>query len=141
MLGLTGTSLQTHQVMKTMKRTMEKSRMNPWLNQTQRTKVCDLVKAKKCFEAQGLISSRNVDESIPLESVLENPIYSLVEQDEEVLETAPDAEASKDGEEEADSKQGPMGCMLCPNKVLKNEKMVEVHLSSKVCRSRSLAHV
>ncbi|KAJ9127939.1 hypothetical protein QFC24_000224 [Naganishia onofrii] len=69
------------------------------------------------------------DESIPLESVLENPIYSLAEDEEP--ETAPEAEEAKDGGEETDSKQGPMGCMLCPNKVLKNEKMVEVHLSSK----------
>ncbi|KAJ9108939.1 hypothetical protein QFC21_000261 [Naganishia friedmannii] len=70
------------------------------------------------------------DEPIPLESVLENPIYSLADEEEEP-ETALEAEAVKDGVEEADLKQGPMGCMLCPNRVLKNEKMVEVHLSSK----------
>jgi hypothetical protein len=80
---------------------------------------------------------RNIDESIPLESVLENPIYSLAEDEEP--ETAPEAEEAKDGGEETDSKQGPMGCMLCPNKVLKNEKMVEVHLSSKVCWMSSKA--
>lgn len=44
--------------------------------------------------------------------------------------------AAEDGPEgqEATIPVGPMGCMLCPNKVLKNEKMVEVHLASKVSR-------
>jgi hypothetical protein len=71
---------------------------------------------------------RLTDEPLPLESVLDDPIYSLVEEDEsEPLATeegAADAEAPAPG--------GPLGCMLCPNKVLKNEKMVEVHLESKV---------
>ncbi|KAI5454554.1 hypothetical protein NCC49_003449 [Naganishia albida] len=61
------------------------------------------------------------------ESVLEDPIYSLAEEEE--TEALPADDASE-GEEPA-VPDGPMGCMLCPNKMLKNEKMVEVHLASK----------
>lgn len=68
------------------------------------------------------------EEALPLESVLEDPIYSLAE--EEDTEALP-ANDAPEGEEPA-VPEGPMGCMLCPNKVLKNEKMVEVHLASKV---------
>lgn len=63
--------------------------------------------------------------------MLENPIYSLAEDDEpEVL-----AEEEGTSDAEAPTPEGPLGCMLCPNKVLKNEKMVEVHLESKACLS------
>lgn len=68
------------------------------------------------------------EEALPLESVLEDPIYSLAE---EVETEALPADDVPEGEEPA-AAEGPMGCMLCPNKVLKNEKMVEVHLASKV---------
>ncbi|KAJ9104810.1 hypothetical protein QFC19_003951 [Naganishia cerealis] len=84
-------------------------------------------------EALAQSEGEDEDEPIPLESVLENPIYSLAEQEEqEEQEIASEADETKDKEEEeADSNQGPMGCMLCPNKLLKNEKMAEVHLNSK----------
>lgn len=59
--------------------------------------------------------------------MLENPIYSLAEDDEP--EALPEEERASDADEPAP--EGPLGCMLCPNKVLKNEKMVEVHLESK----------
>lgn len=68
------------------------------------------------------------EEALPLESVLEDPIYSLAEEEETEALPVDDA---PEGEEPA-APEGPMGCMLCPNKVLKNEKMVEVHLASKV---------
>ncbi|GHJ85607.1 hypothetical protein NliqN6_2009 [Naganishia liquefaciens] len=72
-------------------------------------------------------SQNEEDEPLPLESVLENPIYSLAEEDKS--ETLPEDDAASDTE--ATTPDGPLGCMLCPNKVFKNEKMVEVHLESK----------
>jgi hypothetical protein len=75
-----------------------------------------------------LITSCFADEPLPLESVLDNPIYSLVEEDD----TEPLATEEGAADAEAPTPDGPLGCMLCPNKVLKNEKMVEVHLESKV---------
>lgn len=102
-------------------RIMSKRQMTPRLKRWK-------VRPVKQATCRLLITSGLPEEPLPLESVLENPIYSLVEEDE--AEALPAEEGAED--EEAPTSDGPLGCMLCPNKVLKNEKMVEVHLESKV---------
>jgi hypothetical protein len=64
---------------------------------------------------------------VSLDDALSKPIYSL------------DANTSDGSEEEGDKGEGPSGpkrklqaCILCPQKLFKNEKMAEDHLKSKV---------
>jgi len=66
---------------------------------------------------------------VSLDDALSKPIYSL------------DANTSDASEEEGDKGEGPSGpkrklqaCILCPQKLFKNEKMAEDHLKSKVSR-------
>lgn len=43
-----------------------------------------------------------------------------------------DAEKGEEAKEDDDEEEAPLVCVVCPNKILKPGKMVEVHLASKV---------
>lgn len=61
-------------------------------------------------------------------AALENTVASTA-----ALIAEMDAEKGEDGKtEEDDEEEAPLVCVVCPNKILKPGKMVEVHLASKV---------
>jgi hypothetical protein len=94
---------------------------------------------KKLIEEEGLA---DLDELEELEDGSEAEDENEDEDDEE-QHGEDDDEEGEGVEEEEEEEEGDMiySCKICPHRILKNEKAVEVHLQGKVCHTELLASI